>query len=676
MRHSMILTLTTCAAMVLVDRPASAYGFGGGRLRGGGSRASYGGMRSGGGAYGGGRMGGMRSGGGAYGGGGMGGMRSGGGAYGGGGMGGMRSGGGAYGGGGMGGMHYGGAGSYRGGYGGLSSFGHMPSYSSPGTFNRAGGAFHGYNPYAGGSSTAGRSSTQGAYGGQSESGYRTGSYTTQRGGTIDYGAAGAAGVGPGGGAAAGGVGGVQATTAGGRSLTDVGRAGGAVGPGGTAVGGRENVAAASGPRGTAVSGSRSGFAAGPGGGVVAGGERGGMAVGAGGSAFGYHSSAAAGYRPNGFNPYGGYHSGWVNGCWNGHGNTAWGWQNGYWGGSAVGVGVGMGFGYGLPSWGFGSSLYGMGYMPYSNPYYGSGGGAAVANQAVAASPYDYSRPIDTTSAPALESVADPAMATFDAARRAFKQGDYEQALAQANDALKTLQSDTALHEFRALCQFALGRYDDAAGTLYAVVSVGPGWDWATLVGLYPDVEVYTAQLRALEANCAANPSAAPPRFVLGYHYLTQGHTQAAVAVLKRVVALMPNDALSARLVRQLELPKDQAVTSDTAANPAPAPPPAPVPVDTTPPPGASIAGTWEAKPTPGTGIALTIQPAGGFTWQVTQKGKTQQFTGPSTYGEGILTLVQEKGPVLVGRVSGKDASHMTFRVVSDGPDDPGLSFSK
>ena len=80
--------------------------------------------------------------------------------------------------------------------------------------------------------------------------------------------------------------------------------------------------------------------------------------------------------------------------------------------------------------------------------------------------------------------------------------------------------------------------------------------------------------------------------------------------------------------------------------------------------------------TPGTGITLTIQPAGGFTWQVTQKGKTQQFTGPSTYGEGILTLVQEKGPVLVGRVSWKDPGHMTFRVVGDGPDDPGLSFSK
>jgi tetratricopeptide (TPR) repeat protein len=264
------------------------------------------------------------------------------------------------------------------------------------------------------------------------------------------------------------------------------------------------------------------------------------------------------------------------------------------------------------------------------------------------------------------------MATFDAARAAFKQGNYEQALAQAGDALKTLPNDTALHEFRALCQFALGRYNDAAATLYAVLSVGPGWDWATLVGLYPDVEVYTAQLRALEAYCSANPSSAPARFVLGYHYLTQGHTEAAAGVLKQAVALMPGDTLSAKLVRQLDPPKDQAAAEGTSATTATAAAPA----DTALPQGASIAGTWNAQPAADTAIALTIQPAGGFTWQVTRKGKTQQFTGSSTYGDGLLTLVQEKGPALVGRVSWKDAGHMTFRVVGDGPDDPGLTFSK
>src|SRR4051794_25202839 len=153
----------------------------------------------------------------------------------------------------------------------------------------------------------------------------------------------------------------------------------------------------------------------------------------------------------------------------------------------------MGLGFGLASWGYGSMLYGMGYMPYMNPYYGAS--TVVVNQPVVAVPYDYSQPIDTTGAPASDAVADPAMTSFDAARESFKQGNYDQALAQTDSALAKLPSDTALHEFRALCLFALRRYNEAAATLYAVLSVGPGWDWSTLIGLYPDVGVYTAQLR-------------------------------------------------------------------------------------------------------------------------------------------------------------------------------------
>ncbi len=112
---------------------------------------------------------------------------------------------------------------------------------------------------------------------------------------------------------------------------------------------------------------------------------------------------------------------------------------------------------------------------------------------------------------------------------------------------------------------------------------------------------------------------------------------------------------------------------------APAPQPASVsaPIDNTPPPeGATINGTWSAQPAPDTSIVLTIQPDGKFTWQVTQKDKTQQFSGTATFGANVLTLAQDNGPVLVGRVSWKDPTHMTFRVIGDNAADPGLSFSK
>ncbi len=87
-------------------------------------------------------------------------------------------------------------------------------------------------------------------------------------------------------------------------------------------------------------------------------------------------------RPNGFNAYGGYHNGWVHGYWGGHNAAAWGWRNPYWGAAgateagAWAWALGLGLGYGLSSWGYGSSLYGLGYMPYSNPYYDDYYGAA------------------------------------------------------------------------------------------------------------------------------------------------------------------------------------------------------------------------------------------------------------------------------------------------------------
>jgi tetratricopeptide (TPR) repeat protein len=306
-------------------------------------------------------------------------------------------------------------------------------------------------------------------------------------------------------------------------------------------------------------------------------------------------------------------------------------------------------------------------MPYSNPYYndfyGGAGGVALA------APYDYSQPIDTTSAPADEQTANPAVALFDAGRASFQQGNYADALQQADAALAKLPNDTTLHEFRALCLFALGRYDEAATALYAVLSVGPGWDWATLIGLYPDVNTYTAQIRTLEDSCRNQSNSASGRFVLAYHYLTQGHVDAAVDVLKQVVAIKPGDTLSARLLRQLEPPKETPAPEATTT-------PALQTADTTPPQGASIDGTWTAQPAPDTSIALNLQPDGKFNWQVTKKGQAQQFGGTSTYGQGILTLAQDKGPVLVGRVGWKDANHITFHIVGDGPDDPGLSFAR
>lgn len=238
------------------------------------------------------------------------------------------------------------------------------------------------------------------------------------------------------------------------------------------------------------------------------------------------------YRPTNY-PY--YH-GWYHGGWN-----YWGRYPVYWGGAAA---------YG---WMLGS---GATYV-YSNPYY-------VQSTSGPPPVYDYSQPLpppptapaptDSGPAPQDQQPAVPADVTqnFDAARAAFKQGDYAKAQQLDDKAVARMPTDPTLHEFRSLCQFAQKNYKDAAATVYPVLASGPGWDWQTMKALYPDVQTYTDQLRALESYQKSNPNSAEASFLLAYHYLVLGYPDAAVKQLQNVVRLLPNDQLSAQLLQGLQ----------------------------------------------------------------------------------------------------------------------------
>jgi Flp pilus assembly protein TadD len=327
----------------------------------------------------------------------------------------------------------------------------------------------------------------------------------------------------------------------------------------------------------------------------------------------------------------------------------------------------------------GSPGYGWGYSGYGNPYYGGGSGGGGVPQAAAvqqpadvqASPgapgFDYSQPINTTAAPPEPAVVGQANSAFDQAREAFKAGDYAQALQLDQQALAQTPNDTALHEFLALVYFAQGKYPQAAAPLYPVLSVRPGWDWTTLSGMYADVETYTPQLRALEAYVRANPTSAPARFVLAYHYLAQGHDPNAVAQLKEVVKLQPADALAAQLIARLQ------PSSGTQ------PPPAEAASVAAPAVEGKLAGSWSAEPAPNVKIALTIQDDDAFTWTATGPGKPpMNITGKSTFADGTLTLSDKGGQngALVGQVNWKDTDHFTFRLVGAPANDPGLKFAR
>jgi len=187
---------------------------------------------------------------------------------------------------------------------------------------------------------------------------------------------------------------------------------------------------------------------------------------------------------------------------------------------------------------------------YSNPYY-------VNTTTFLPAPIDYSLPlpIPDTQAVAAEGfddqIANQATVILNEGRAAFKDRDYERALARADEAIRILPSDTTLHEFRALVLFAMQRYSEAAATIYAVLAVGPGWTWDTVSDLYFDPNDYTYQLRLLEAYVGANPTEPASRFLLAYHYLVISNERAATDQLFEVTRLSPEDRISAELYKSL-----------------------------------------------------------------------------------------------------------------------------
>jgi hypothetical protein len=343
---------------------------------------------------------------------------------------------------------------------------------------------------------------------------------------------------------------------------------------------------------------------------------------------------------------------WYHGDWHGNWNHSWyyrplgWWTVGYWAGAAVSA---------IPwSWG---------YWPYYNPYCT---GPVVDGSAT----IDYSQPIVVAQAPAAPAGApagltaeEQATPLLDAARNAFLQGDYKTALAQVDQAIAQVPNDTVLHEFRGLVLFALGRYKEAAAADYAVLSAGPGWDWTTLSSFYPNVDVYTEQLRALEHYAQSHPEEAAARFLLADHYLTCGYSDAAAAQLKEVVRLNPKDQLSAQLLHSI-------FVSDITEPAAPGPPAAPArPVD-----AAGLVGNWTATRADSAAIKLALGGDGKFTWAVDQNGKPQQFSGTYTVADNLLVLKQGDQPMMVGQVASPGDDRFNFKLAGDNPSDPGLTF--
>lgn len=381
--------------------------------------------------------------------------------------------------------------------------------------------------------------------------------------------------------------------------------------------------------------------------------------------------------------YDDWHHGHWNTNWNNNYYNYWGnvWDN-YPAAAAVG----------LTAWGVNSLANTFGYWGYSNPYYVEPYtyGSTVIDYSqpltvyespttiVQAAPVDPGVPVDpaapVTSEAPVQTAADSlppgvsqvAMTNFDEARESFYQGNFEQALESANKALETMPKDAVIHEFRALVLFALGRYKEAAAADYAVLSAGPGWDWTTLATMYPNVEIYTEQLRKLEQFVNEHPDEADGRFLLAYHYITMGHTDAAKAQLEKLVQLTPND----RLAKQLYAMVGGETPDQVAAAPAQPPAAAGPAVD-----ASSLVGKWQATSN-GAEFAMTLGEDGTFSWKFTRDGKSQEVKGVYVVDGSTLAMEPDTGGTMLADVRTGEMNSMAFKMIGAPPSDPGLKFSK
>jgi tetratricopeptide (TPR) repeat protein len=332
---------------------------------------------------------------------------------------------------------------------------------------------------------------------------------------------------------------------------------------------------------------------------------------------------------------------------------------------------------GLTGWGVNRMNYWFGYWPYYNPYY-------VEPYYVNETTYiDYSQPLtiydeSTYNAPAEGTATadttatppDPAMSAFDEARQAFYDGDYEGAMTACNTALASRPDDAVLHEFRALVLFATGKYRDAAATLHAVLAVGPGWDWTTLSSLYPSVDKYTEQIRALEEYTRQNAEAADAKFVLAYHYMTMGHADEAIDQLKKVLELEPKDEVAAQLLGVSAGPADASTST-----PGEAPAPASTEPDVTIP-AADLVGTWKASGQGGAQFTLKLDDKGLFTWTYAAGGKTTSVDGVYAVDGANLALQPDAGGTMLAEITPPQNGAFHFQEVGGPASDTGLDFRK
>ncbi|MEX2578064.1 MAG: tetratricopeptide repeat protein [Verrucomicrobiales bacterium] len=392
----------------------------------------------------------------------------------------------------------------------------------------------------------------------------------------------------------------------------------------------------------------------------------------------FRNSVNYAYRPScwGSSPWWGVRSRhhWHRGTWDYGWNNRWHRRHGHYysdvyyppGYSRYGSSYSSNLAWGLAGWSLGSLIYDTGYSTYSNPY--SAPPVDYGDYS-----YSYSEPITVVSAaevPVSEELAatseELSTEALDRAMTDFEEGDYLSALKAVDEAISHAPSDPALHEFRALTLFALGRYGDAAGVLNPVLASGPGWDWETMISFYPSDDVYTRQFRRLENYVEGQPESADSRFLLGYHYMVGGFLGAAYEMFDQVVELQPRDTVAVQLRNLVEssMPVDDEAEVEVVE------PAAPMEIV----PAEAVAGEWKAVSADEKSIDLTLGADGKFTWAYEGRAKGSVLSGEWVIDEDGQLVLTDEDVQLVGTIALEDDDTMHFVLAGSPEGDPGLVF--
>ncbi|MFQ5732987.1 MAG: tetratricopeptide repeat protein, partial [Planctomycetaceae bacterium] len=216
----------------------------------------------------------------------------------------------------------------------------------------------------------------------------------------------------------------------------------------------------------------------------------------------------------------------------------------------------------------------------------------------------------------------------------------------------------------------------------------------TLRSFYPSKATYTAHLRALEAYRSKNKRDAASRFLLGYHYMMLGHSDAAAGELLIAVELEPRDKLSAELLAAISKKTGKPYKPKVALGsggrvppklPSELPPVPPLPEDNRPAaakkpvagPAAAFTGSWKSTQPDGTAVTLKLLPGGKFRWTAAKGGRSTTLQGTFTLVKDHLKLTSSRGgQVLEGELLSQSKNAFQWKLKFQDADAAGLTFKR